>query len=160
MKSTTCRPISISNGQLLLAGKDGNSRALYNSYYKQFMPRLGLAWTPETLHRRLVVRAAYGITSFLEGTGVNLRLPLNPPFFFESNQNYDLTTGAASARIGFNDLPRIHGNAGGQHPYLGLRSAAAVHAAEERQPGISAFDEHGDQRRLRQPEGNPHDRCP
>lgn len=101
--------IDANNGQIQLAGKNGNSRALYNPYYKQFMPRLGIAWTPEMFGKRLVVRAAYGITSFLEGTGVNLRLPLNPPYFFESNQNYDLTTGASSARIGFSDLPGFTG---------------------------------------------------
>ncbi|MBI2685740.1 MAG: TonB-dependent receptor [Acidobacteria bacterium] len=100
-------------GKILLAGKNGNSRALYNPYYKQFMPRVGFAWTPGMLNKKLVIRAAYGITSFLEGTGVNLRLPLNPPVFFESNQNYDLTTGAASARVGFNDLPGFTGTLAG-----------------------------------------------
>ena len=44
-------------GQIKLAGKNGNSRALYNSYYKQFMPRVGIAWTPEMFHHRLAVRA-------------------------------------------------------------------------------------------------------
>ena len=101
--------IDVTTGKLQLAGKNGNSRALYNSYYKQFMPRLGAAWTPGMFNKKMVVRAAFGITSFLEGTGVNLRLPLNPPNFFESNQNYDLTTGAASARVGFNDLPGFSG---------------------------------------------------
>ena len=101
--------VDLSTGKLQLAGKNGNSRALFNPYYKQFMPRLGFAWTPEMFKKRLVVRGAYGITSFLEGTGVNLRLPLNPPNFFESNQNYDLTTGAGSARAGFNDLPGFTG---------------------------------------------------
>jgi hypothetical protein len=101
--------INVNNGQLQLAGQNDNSRALYDPYYKQFMPRVGLAWTPEMFKKKLVIRAAYGITSFLEGTGVNLRLPLNPPNFFESNQNYDLTTGAASARVGFNDLPGFTG---------------------------------------------------
>ncbi len=101
--------IDAETGRLLLAGKDGNSRALYESYYRQFMPRAGFAWTPGKLNKRLVVRAAYGITSFLEGTGVNLRLPLNPPNFFESNQNFDFTTGASSARVGFSDLPSFTG---------------------------------------------------
>src|SRR5206468_12134799 len=44
-------------GQLLLAGQNGNSRALSNPYYKGFEPRLGLAWTPAD---RWVVRGAYG----------------------------------------------------------------------------------------------------
>ncbi len=34
----------------------------------------------------------------MEGTGANLRLPLNPPFFFESAVQYDATTGAGHAR--------------------------------------------------------------
>ena len=105
--------IDVNTGQLLLAGQNGNSRALYDPYYKQFMPRIGFAWTPEAFGRRLVVRGAYGITSFLEGTGVNLRLPLNPPFFFESNQNYDLTSGASSSSIGFSDLPQFSGTLSG-----------------------------------------------
>lgn len=105
--------IDVTTGKLLLAGQNGNSRALYDPYYKQFMPRLGFAWTPEMFKKKMVIRAAYGITSFLEGTGVNLRLPLNPPNFYESNQNYDLTTGAASARVGFNDLPNFTGTLAG-----------------------------------------------
>ena len=31
------------SGQLELAGKDGNSRALYNPYKKDFQPRIGFA---------------------------------------------------------------------------------------------------------------------
>ena len=34
----------------------------------------------------------------MEGTGANLRLPLNPPFFFESAVTYDRTTGAGHDR--------------------------------------------------------------
>ena len=36
----------------------------------------------------------------MEGTGANLRLPLNPPFFFESQIYYDRTSGAGTARRG------------------------------------------------------------
>ena len=39
--------INTYTGQLLYAGKDGNSRALYNAYYKQFEPRVGFAWNPD-----------------------------------------------------------------------------------------------------------------
>ena len=49
-------------------------------------------------------RGGYGISQYMEGTGANLRLPLNPPFFFESNVNYDATTGAGSMASGFADL--------------------------------------------------------
>ena len=38
--------INTYTGELLYAGKDGNSRALYKPYYKQFKPRIGFAWTP------------------------------------------------------------------------------------------------------------------
>jgi hypothetical protein len=78
------------SGQLELAGKDGNSRALYNPYKKDFQPRLGFAWTPD---KRLVLRGAYTISSFMEGTGTNLRLPLNPPFEAEFETVYQSTLG-------------------------------------------------------------------
>jgi hypothetical protein len=80
--------VDIYTGAIHLAGKDGNSRALFEPYYKQFMPRFGFAWSPAAMNRRFVLRGGYGITSYLEGTGANLRLPLNPPFFTESDIQY------------------------------------------------------------------------
>jgi hypothetical protein len=58
------------------------SRALYNGAYggKDFQPRIGLAWTPGFLGGKSVIRSAFSISSYLEGTGTNLRLPINPPF--------------------------------------------------------------------------------
>ncbi len=88
----------------LFAGKNGNSRALYKSYKKGFEPRIGFAWTPEMFNRKLVVRAGYGITQYMEGTGSNLRLPLNPPLFSEADQTYDSTTGAGTITKGFTDV--------------------------------------------------------
>jgi hypothetical protein len=95
--------IDLATGALLLAGVNGNSRALYNPYHKQFEPRVGIAWTPEDFNRKLVIRTAFGITSYLEGTGANLRLPLNPPYFYESNINYDANN-PGDIRIGFTDV--------------------------------------------------------
>src|SRR5262249_3906505 len=68
-----------------------NNRALYNNTYfaiGNFQPRIGFAWTPEALGRNPVIRGAYTISSYLEGTGTNLRLPLNPPFTTEFNTTY------------------------------------------------------------------------
>jgi hypothetical protein len=45
-----------------------------------FQPRVGFAWSPAELQGKTVVRGAYTISSYLEGTGTNLRLARNPPF--------------------------------------------------------------------------------
>ena len=59
---------------------------------------------PDSATDSLVFRGGYGITQFMEGTGANLRLPLNPPFFFESAVAYDATTGAGDSETGFAEL--------------------------------------------------------
>ena len=68
--------------QIVSAGQNGASRALYKGVYggKDFQPRLGFAWTPALLGGHTVVRGAFTISSYMEGTGTNLRLPINPPF--------------------------------------------------------------------------------
>ena len=93
---------SLTTGQEIIASSgDRSARALYNPYYKGFEPRVGLAWRAND---RWVFRGGYGISQYMEGTGANLRLPLNPPFFFESAVTYDATTGAGSLASGFADL--------------------------------------------------------
>jgi len=77
-------------GNVDLANQAGASRALYNGFYggRDFQPRIGFAYTPG-FASRLVVRGAFTISSYLEGTGTNLRLPLNAPFTpAEINANY------------------------------------------------------------------------
>ena len=76
-------------GQLLLPGQDGHNRALYEPFKKDFQPRIGFAYNPDVLGKHLVIRGAYTISSFLEGTGTNLRLPLNPPFNSEFQALYN-----------------------------------------------------------------------
>lgn len=66
------------NPCLMFAGQNGNSRALYEPFYGEVMPRIGFAWQFDP---KIVVRGGYGITDFLEGTGANLRPTMNPPFF-------------------------------------------------------------------------------
>jgi hypothetical protein len=67
-----------------------SNRALYNSFKKDFQPRIGFAYTPDALDKKLVFRGSYTISSYLEGTGTNLRLPLNPPFEQEFESNYNI----------------------------------------------------------------------
>ena len=92
------------SGRQLFAGKDGNNRALYEPFRKGFEPRVGLAWRPGAFEDKLVVRTGYGITQYMEGTGSNLRLPLNPPFFAEADVSYDLLTGPGTISRGFDDV--------------------------------------------------------
>ena len=76
------------SGQPEFAGQNGNSRGLYAPYKKDFQPRIGFAWTPSGTSKRLVIRGAYTISSFMEGTGTNLRLTMNPPINSEFEAVY------------------------------------------------------------------------
>lgn len=69
-------------GAVLLSGQTNlfnDNNALYNQYngIANFQPRLGLAYSPDT---KTVFRASYTLSSYLEGTGTNLRLTRNPPW--------------------------------------------------------------------------------
>ena len=94
----------LTNAEQLLAGQNGNSRALYEPYYNGWEPRLGAAYRAGD---KWVFRGGYGITQYMEGTGANLRLPLNPPFFFESQVDYDATSGAGTISTGFEGLQAL-----------------------------------------------------
>ncbi len=69
------------------------TRSCYNSTYNNFMPRLGFA---DQLSSKFVVRGGYGITTYLEGTGANLRLTQNPPFHNDFDTIAALPTGSGA----------------------------------------------------------------
>ena len=97
---------------LLFAGKNGNSRALYNPYYFSFMPRLGFALQ---INPRTVLRGGYGITNFLEGTGNGLRMTQNAPF----QTSFTLNGGQPSATSPGFPLHVTNGFTGGSSPSTG-----------------------------------------
>ena len=70
------------SGAIELAGQGGNSRALVNSYngIGNYQPRVGFAWSPGFMGGKGVVRAAYSVSSYMEGMGANLRMSQNRPF--------------------------------------------------------------------------------
>jgi hypothetical protein len=95
---------SLVNAEQQIAGQNGNSRALYEPYYKGWEPRIGFAYRQGD---RWVFRGGYGITQYMEGTGANLRLPLNPPFFFESQIDFAPPGAASTIATGFEGLQAL-----------------------------------------------------
>src|SRR5207248_9166283 len=86
-RQTNFGPIS---GQIYLSGQScpyNDCNALYNQYngITNFQPRIGLAWN---VRKNTVVRTAYTLSTYLEGTGTNLRLTINPPFAHEEDAKY------------------------------------------------------------------------
>jgi hypothetical protein len=72
-----------------------SNKALYNGYYgiDDLEPRVGLAYTPPGLHGHSVVRAAYTLSDYLEGTGNALRPTLNIPFNIQVQHNNTCSAG-------------------------------------------------------------------
>jgi hypothetical protein len=82
-----------------VVGSNGFSRGLYNSNYglPDLQPRIGFAWSPSALGAgKTVVRGAYTMSSYLEGTGTNLRLPQNPPYTAPQIEASNVATGTAA----------------------------------------------------------------
>ncbi|HEY6991669.1 MAG TPA: carboxypeptidase regulatory-like domain-containing protein [Bryobacteraceae bacterium] len=78
------------SGEVEFAGQStfyNNNRALYNQYngILNYQPRLGIAYQYSP---KGVIRAAYTLSSYMEGSGTNLRLPLNPPTVSERDVQY------------------------------------------------------------------------
>jgi hypothetical protein len=80
---------NLTTGATEIAGLNGNSSALYNTYTgpTNLQPRVGFSWQPER-DKNMVIRAAYGISNFSESTGTGNLLFQNPPFAVQPNVTY------------------------------------------------------------------------
>jgi hypothetical protein len=58
--------IDPTTGALELAGQNGNGNALYSSTKGDIDPRLGFAWNPDLLRRKMVLRGGFGITTYMD----------------------------------------------------------------------------------------------
>jgi hypothetical protein len=124
-------------GELELPGQNGNSRALYNTYngIGNYQPRIGIAYM---LWPKTVVRASYGLSSFMEGTGQGLRLPENPPFSANTTADYRaLAYPGSTLSQGFSSiiLPEQCTFAGLQNASPACYSGAVLHVWDK---GIQA----------------------
>lgn len=84
-------------GQPQFAGQPnvyGND-SLYHAYNLglDFQPRIGFAWSPKALGGKTVIRGGYTLSSYFEGTGINLRLSMNAPYVQPEYQYYYYDTG-------------------------------------------------------------------
>lgn len=75
--------------------KADSQKALYSGYYgiTDYQPRIGLAYT--IVPDRTVIRAAYTLSDYLEGTGNALRPTLNIPFNIQTQSNNYCSGGAS-----------------------------------------------------------------
>ena len=81
----------------MFPGQDGYTRSLVDSDYKDFEPRIGLAWQA---HDRLTLRTGYGISEYLAGSPYHVivtpydegRDPLDPV-------RYIVETGSADGPV-------------------------------------------------------------
>jgi hypothetical protein len=82
-----------------LAGVNGVSSAMYNQYngIANFLPRVGLAWSPNgSLLKNTVFRAAFSRSSFQEGTGEYNRLATNAPWNTDLSGSWNGSSGLPS----------------------------------------------------------------
>jgi hypothetical protein len=104
-----------------VVGSNGFSRGLYKSNYglPDFQPRIGFAWSPDGSNKT-VVRGAYSLSSYLEGTGTNLRLTQNPPFTPPQVEANNVATGTGySTETAFSAAAPPTGN-----PFIGATMLA------------------------------------
>ena len=102
------------NDTVVGLGSNGFSAGLYKTVYggPDFQPRFGFSWSPI---EKTVVRGAFTISSYLEGTGTNLRLTQNPPFTPPQVEAGNVATGTGfTTENGFSAAVPPSGN-----PFIG-----------------------------------------
>jgi len=105
-----------------VVGSNGFSNGLYKAEYglPDFQPRIGFAWSPNALGGKTVIRGAFTISSYLEGTGTNLRLTQNPPFTPPQVEANNVATGTGyNTATGFSSAAPPAGN-----PFIGATMLA------------------------------------
>ncbi|WP_263366721.1 TonB-dependent receptor [Edaphobacter bradus] len=124
-------------GTVMLAGQNGNSKALYSQYNgpTNYQPRIGVSWQPR-FAKATVVRLAWGMSNFLESTGTGNLLFQNPPFAIPHNVTYN----GASVALPGSTLDQGFST----FPSSGCTAAAAVAVSPLcfSGTGIHAFDPH------------------
>ena len=88
--------IDFATKTIVYAGQDGHSRALYDATYSNIMPRIGFNYSPTN---KIVVRGGFGMTSYLEGSGANLRLTYNKPYWNEVSGTDTLPTASSAGNF-------------------------------------------------------------
>jgi TonB dependent receptor/Carboxypeptidase regulatory-like domain len=79
----------------------------YNTYtgIDNLQPRLGIAWQPEWMPNT-VIRAAYGVSTYMEGNGVNNLAVINPPSVIARNEdNTGLPQPVTTLDEGYSSFP-------------------------------------------------------
>jgi hypothetical protein len=109
--------INPTTGALELAGVNGISRSIYKPTYDDFDPRIGFAWNPNLLNKKLVVRGGFGVTSFMDYNLIHNHVgnapyhiaiggPLTAPTASSAGTPYAVTNGfgtsGASPSVSFN----------------------------------------------------------
>ena len=118
-------------GQLLLAGQDGNSRALYDAVLRRLRAARGLRLDA---HRKVGrPRRRSGSCSTWRALARTCGSRRTRRSTSKASRSFDATTGPGTAAIGFADVtPNVERRPGDPVPDLRPRPAAAAHEAVER----------------------------